>query len=928
MDRVRKGAAYIVLLLACLGSVKAQEPVFSMPHGLYAGDISLWMTTSDPEALIFYTTDGSDPRLHGQRYEGGLHIDRTTVVRAASQMMDETWTDVTSATYILPESLRYQTGTPQGYPTTWGSYCQISGTAKADYEMDPDMTDDPVLWQKIKAGLGTLPIISLVTDRDNLFGHERDEEKGGIYVFTGCPVGDDIGRGWERPVSFELIGGPTQEDLTVDCCLKLHGGHGRLPEKNPKHAFRLHFKKDYGPGKLKYPVFGEDGPKSFNALVLRTFFGYSWQHWDNSQRSKAQYSRDLWARCMQARMGHPISRGRYAHLFINGMYWGIYNLCERVTDDFCKQNLGGKAEDWDVVEVDGGAGNYHAAFADYGDVEAWNQMCDYIYTLPDHHENYLHLIGLDSNGQPSEEFPPLLDVDNYIDYMLINLYGGNTDWDHHNWFAYRNRATADHGFRFLCWDTENIFVSTTEDLTSKNNRGCPTGFMNRLMKDRLFAHRFHQIAQQRLFCGGLLTPRSVVQTWDSLYGEIATALYDEAARWGDYRRDVHPYSTRGELYTVDSQFQKERNRLLNSYFPTRTDIFIEQLRTRGWFPRAEAPQFYIGEAAIGYNTTRLRKEERLSIHGDELYYTLDGTDPVTWAKTASGELTPSATPCQSGTDILAGMDRLLLPDTLEVKAISRSQGEWSPIVTARLAIQKPVVDYAIYAADTVAFTGHDIAVPICLKNLSPVAQWQLDITLPDGISFETDTKGKPVVELNEERTYRGSFNISTYSFADGSVRLLCKSLRGKTLNGNDGEVARLHLRVAADAPASSCQVQLSNISIADADGTLFSLRNAAFCLTVRNLLPGDIDCNGQTDRADLLALTNIILGLPCQGVTLLQAADVNGDGRVDGADIVCLASIIMRAKEKDKDNYNTVACDKRQKILSYIKKQVNRYQNE
>ena len=55
------------------------------------------------------------------------------------------------------------------------------------------------------------------------------------------------------------------------------------------------------------------------------------------------------------------------------------------------------------------------------------------------------------------------------------------------------------------------------------------------------------------------------------------ALYDEAARWGDYRRDVHPYQTAGQLYTVDDQYMTERDRLINVYFPDRSQRVLEMI---------------------------------------------------------------------------------------------------------------------------------------------------------------------------------------------------------------------------------------------------------------------------------------------------------------------------------------------------------------
>ena len=681
----------LLCMMACLlanGTAWSEGPEFSVPHGIYYQEFRLWITSPVENVVVYYTDDGSDPREKGMLYGGALGINTTTVVRSAYLMPDNTWSDVTTASYIFPYSLLTQGNTPNGYPAKWGKYCQISGTAIADYEMDPEITGNKTYSPYVTEGITTLPIVSLVTDKGNLFNNVADSVTGGIYIFTGCPVGDGTGRGWERPVSFEMIGGEANHDLTVDCCLKLHGGHGRLPEKNPKHAFRLHFKSAYGPKKLKYKVFGDRAPKKFNALVLRTFFGYSWQHWDNNQRSKAQYARDLWTRATQAKMGDPISTGQYVHLFLNGLYWGMYNLCERVNDDFCVEHFGGAEEDWDVTEVDGGAGQYHAAIPTCGTIDAWNAMADLIYTLPNH-KSYMHLIGCGSDGKPNVKYPPLLDVDNFIHYMLINLYGGNTDWDHHNWYAYRNRILQEEGFRFICWDSETVLVSPTENLTSKNNRGCPTGFLNRLMKQGIFAHRFHEEAQRALTHGGPLTPESALATWDSLYNVIQLALWDESARWGDYRRDVHPYTTKGSLYKPDGAFQTERTRLLKQYFPVRTDNVIKQLRDRGWFPNAEAPAIFVDDVEIGYGVQPFSVESTLTMTGTNIYYTLDGSAPVNWFNNDAGVLSPTAKPYTEGEDVFADRQIELFADTITLRAICNEGGEWSPIVSVRLALDDP-----------------------------------------------------------------------------------------------------------------------------------------------------------------------------------------------------------------------------------------------
>lgn len=573
--RVKYLFSALVLALSPQVSTLAQ-PVFSLPHGLYDQDsLVVTIAPEDTDAVLFYTTDGSEPTAQSNRYESPLTLTETTVLRAVEVKDGEVSSPVTTASYIFVASVLSQPDNPVGYPSTWGRYTQQDGTATADYEMDPEMTGDPILRPKIIQGLKELPILSIVSAPDNFFSHENDPDRGGIYIFTGPPVGDGTGHGWTRPASVELTGGPQQHDLTVGCGVRLHGGHGRLAEKNPKHSFRLVFKKQYGPATLQYPLFGQEEPDEFDQLVLRCHFGNSWQHWLDAGRQKAQYSRDVWARRMQRKLGRTSVNALYVHLFINGMYWGLYNVAERVDDQFCKNYLGGKKSEQDVIKIEEDGGNHIEASE--GDLDVWQKMVQTASLAADD-AYYFKLQGKDADGSDDPDAETLLDVDAFIDYMLINQYGGNTDWDHHNWYAVRRRGSESQGFRFLCWDTEQIFENATEDVLGKNNRGgYPTGIFNDLMQNDHFALRYLQRAKELLTADGLLGHDAVTQLWDSLYNTIHMALYCESARWGDYRRDVHRYSSPGQLYTVDGQFQTERQRLLTQYFPQRSERVLNSV---------------------------------------------------------------------------------------------------------------------------------------------------------------------------------------------------------------------------------------------------------------------------------------------------------------------------------------------------------------
>lgn len=625
-----KRKTFLPLLITLLPALLSAQPTFNMPHGLCRSPFMLKITPSQRGTEIRYTTDCSEPTAQSTLYKSTQYVRSSLILRAAEFKDGQRVSDIATASYIYPADVLKQGNSPAGYPTDWGKFKDIGGTAPADYEMDPEMTGDKTLAAKISNGFYTLPVLSIVTDKGNLFNKTKDEHTGGIYIYTG--TSDSNGRGWERPASVELFGGPEEHDLSVTCALKLHGGMGRVPEKNPKHSFRLSFKSEYGPGKLYYPVFGEENVSEFNSLIVRTFYNYSWTHSDASQRSQAQYARDLWARRMQKRMGYNTSDGIYVHVFLNGMYWGLYNLAERIDQTYCKEHSGGKKEDYDIIKRE----DYLEA--QEGSLDKWKQLIS-LSANASNDKTYQMILGREpiKAGQEPEV---LLDVDNLIDYMLINQYGGNADWDQHNWIAYRNREKKNRGFRFICWDTEQIFQSGSKNVLGTTNSGCPTEIFNNMMKNRTFLHRYWDRAYKHLSGDGVMTRGQVVELWDSLYDRIKDAVYCESARWGDYRRDVHPYSSKGELYTVDKTYLAERTRLLNSYFSVRNGNFVGQLKAVGWYPKTDAPTFLVDGEPCTSDTLTWDQTLQLSSPNYTLF-TLDGSDPVSWVVSATGTLNPT-----------------------------------------------------------------------------------------------------------------------------------------------------------------------------------------------------------------------------------------------------------------------------------------------
>ncbi len=599
------------------------SPVFDISHGLFDAPFDLTISKEAESVRVYYTTDGDVPdSVNGILYTAPLNITTTSVLRAIAVSPEGVTSRVSTQSYIFPADVIHQPNNPEGYPVNLGPYSNLPGLAIADYEMDPEMMADPVFAEKVISALRALPTLSLVTNKDHFFSHSTHPDTGGIYIYP-APGDNDLGRGWERPVSFEFFNTHDSNSVQIDCGIQLQGGASRNPEKSPKHSFRVVFRGEYGASKLIFPLFkDENASQRFDNLVLRAGFNQTWHHWGDDQRVKAQYVRDIWNKDTQRAMGHPSSQSEYSHLYINGIYWGIYSPSERMDSDFGANYMGGESEEYDVIKD-------YTEIADGNDI-AWKKMMAMVNAGTQSDEVYQKLQGNNPDGSYNPNLECMLDVVSLADYMLLNFYGGNTDWDHHNWASMRNRVKPE-GFRFLQWDAEHTLKSLSENVTGEKNSGCPSYIYQELTENSEFKRMFADRVQKYCQNGGLLTPEPVAQRWTTRKEVVESGIDAEVSRWGDYRRDVHPYrSGPYDLYTKETHWVAEQEFLYGSYFPQRTDILIDQLRAKDMFPNVDAPQLLINNVFINGNVIEPGDELKMFSEQGDVYYTTNGSDPARW----------------------------------------------------------------------------------------------------------------------------------------------------------------------------------------------------------------------------------------------------------------------------------------------------------
>jgi hypothetical protein len=569
---------------------------FSVPHGLFESPFTLKIATHDADVTVRYTIDGSTPDENSDVFKEALAIDKTTVLRARGFKKGYTPTPVVTASYIFPRDRLDDSADglpPEGYPYEWGN-------GKANYGLDEMITSNPKLREQFVKALYALPSYSLVTEVDGLFSDER-----GIYAHAGWH-----GRRAERDCSLELLPiAGLEPGFQIGAGVRMRGGSSRAP-RYQKHGFRFFFRKQYGRGKLKYDLFHGAGATEFDHIDLRCTQQYSWHH---GYSQNALYVRDQFGRQTQLDLGQPGARGNFAHLYINGHYWGMYNTCERPEASFGESYLGGDKEDYDVLKTRTGwsedEDRQRGLFATDGLMENWTRLYELTKNDLSDSENYAKIIGVTPDGSKDPNAQTLLDPVSLIDYMLTIFYVGHLDapisWfgnnrGPNNWYGLMNRKRDD-GFRFIIWDAEQALLRNGEDRLGPFPGGARFGESNpqwiyqRGLDNEEFRILLTDRVAKHLFRDGALTPGVSTARFDRLIDEIRVGLFGEAARWGNPRKTFHwalddsangptPEEFRENGIVKYQNWLKETERFKREYLTQRTQVVINQLMVRGLYP--------------------------------------------------------------------------------------------------------------------------------------------------------------------------------------------------------------------------------------------------------------------------------------------------------------------------------------------------------
>lgn len=583
----------------------AVAPVqFSVERGFFEKPFVVSLTCATPGAVIRYTIDGSEPtELNGLTYEQPIPVSATTLLRAAAFKSTFLPAEVVTQSYIFLNDVLNQPAVPAGFPANWGAHLSTDATGQtavlpvsADYEMDPAVVADPGYADSFKDNLTSLPTLSLVM---------AGQSFADFHTRTPAATPD-----LERPVSVEFIfPNGDQPNFQANAGLELQG-ELESAASDPKHSFRLLFKRQFGPTKLEFPVFAESPVDEFDTLVLQA----------GALSDPTAFSRDVWLHNSQIAMSGLGANSAFVHLYLNGLYWGLYEIVERPSASFMASYLGGEKEDWFVTN--------QAGPLDVDPALAQDRL-NYLFTT-------LNFAGQFNSADQSlastyAEVASFFDFDQFSDFMILNWYTQRLGWPENRWHAAVNRQDLVGRGKFLIWNEPDgsqptgISMRTGETTTTANlvNPLFQTLLENPDLRLRLADRIYKHLAN-----GGALSDTAIQARWQAVNRTISQAIVAESARWGDANpaSPLTPAAWQAANDTALAQLKGQNAQ------------FLTWARETGYYPPLDPP-YFSQEGGVVESGFRLTMNLPAVSANGTIYYTLDGSDP---RLPVTGEIGPTA----------------------------------------------------------------------------------------------------------------------------------------------------------------------------------------------------------------------------------------------------------------------------------------------
>ncbi len=411
-------------------------PVFSASSGFYSEGFELTITSANPDAKIYYTLDGSTPDANKTLYTGPV------IVKARSGEKNV----LSAVTGVNPD----ENYIPQGHVDKATVIRAVAIMPDGSTSLNRQAT----YFVGIKSDkYANVPIISLTTEKENLFDYET-----GIYVMGKAyddwikenpansslegwqSVGNFTQRGkeWERPAMVEYIPTDGSEGFSQEVGIRIMGGASR---SRTQKSFRIVAREEYGKKNIKFELF-PDNIRSDGTGIVTRYKSFLIKNGGND--SENARIRDSLSQYLVSDRNFDTLESTPVVMFLDGEFWGLYTMTEDYSDNYVENNYGIDNENIVVLKRGG------IEDGESSDIDLYYEMYDYITKHDMSVQTYY------------DKACTYIDIQSFAEYMAFNLYIYNQDsfFEDNNWEMWRAREVdeenpyADGRWRMMAYDVD------------------------------------------------------------------------------------------------------------------------------------------------------------------------------------------------------------------------------------------------------------------------------------------------------------------------------------------------------------------------------------------------------------------------------------------------------------------------------------------
>jgi len=513
-----------------------EKVVFSAPGGFYETSFPLSLECLSDLHHVRFTTNGTTPNANSRLYEQPIQLDRNLYSHSDIYTIQ-----------ICPEDLFYLPDSIQ--------HCIVIRAAVFDENdscVSKTFTNSYLIrdLDNIDTQLGML---SICADSLALFGFDTGILVPGVHWDSAFPnnTGNyyQHGRDWERLANVEFYEPDDTTFINQNCGLRTHGAISRI---YPAKGLKIYAREEYGKKRFKHRFFDDTPIESFKHLTLKAFAVF-WPHAGTNNYLSTQLALQL---------GIEAAHSRPVIVFLNGEYWGVYFLQEKTDERYLEDYFDINIDDCNIIE------NWFGK-VDHGSNHNFLQMMDWLSEadLSDD-DNY-------------EEICRLIDMDNFIDYVILETYIGNFDWPGNNMRCWQE---GNGPWRWIFFDGDYAFILEDFDAfenvvytgpyTGSNNTQA-TLLFRKLMTNPHFVGQFSSRINE--LCHGLLQYDSIAPLVQSITQTLEPEISRQTNRFG------YPKSLNAWYYgnsVVDHYLQQRTENYLNGFGQFVQTLFNEEFQAR------------------------------------------------------------------------------------------------------------------------------------------------------------------------------------------------------------------------------------------------------------------------------------------------------------------------------------------------------------